>query len=72
MAQQTFNFKDEGLEENLIFFIADQPIPIGIGDKPALTPGQWWRRWVIKNTKQAIQRGKNKLSIINIDEDIIT
>ena len=71
MAQVTFNFKDVGLQQNLNDFCKDQPVPSG-EDGPLYTPSQWWKAWVVKNTKQAIQRGKNKRLAQQIDEDIIT
>jgi hypothetical protein len=71
MAKMTFNFKDQGLDKNLEYFVADQPIPVSV-DGPQITPAQWWKSWVIRNTKQAIQRGKNKTESMPIDEDVIT
>jgi len=72
MAKITFNFKDEGLEQNLAFFVAAEPIPTEFDGEPKYTPAQWWRAWVIMRTKQAIQKGKNKLETTQIDDDIIT
>lgn len=71
MAKRTFTFKDEGLEQNLADFVTDQPIPTGVDGKPKYTPAQWWKAWVLKNTKQAIQKGKNKRLAQLIDNDII-
>ena len=71
MAQVTFTFKEEGLEENLAAFVADQPIPSN-EEGSLYTPAQWWKVWVIMRTKQAIKRGKKKLADIQIDEDVIT
>jgi hypothetical protein len=71
MAKVTFNLKDENLAENLGYFVADQPIPQSM-EGEQMTPAQWWKAWVIKNTKQAIQRGKKKLTQVQIDEDVIT
>jgi hypothetical protein len=71
MAKVTFNLKDENLAENLGYFVADQPIPT-VMEGEQVTPAQWWKEWVIKNTKQAIRRGKKKLTQVQIDEDVIT
>ena len=71
MAQIIFNFKDEGLEQNLADFVKAEPIPIDVNGELEYTPAQWWKVWVIKNTKQAIQRGKNIREAIDIDKDII-
>lgn len=72
MAQITFNFKDDGLEQNLAYFIKAEPIPIDFDGKPKYTPAQWWKVWVIMKTKQAIQKGKDKIESTKIDEDVIT
>jgi len=71
MAEVKFTIPDDKVETAMKCFVADQPIPTDIDGKPKYTSAQWWREWVIKNTKQAIQRGKNKLEVQAIDENII-
>ena len=71
MAEVKFIIPDEKVNEFLTYFIADQPIPIDADGKPLYTPAQWWKGWVVKNTKQACQRGKNKSEMVKINDDII-
>lgn len=71
VAKVTFTLKNDNLDQYLGWFVAAEPIPMNI-EGPQMTPAQWWKAWVIKNTKQAILKGKKKLETTTIDEDVIT
>jgi len=72
MAEIRFTIPDDKVETAMKCFVADQPIPTDIDGKPKYTPAQWWKQWVILRTKQAIQKGKNKLEVVTVDKDIIS
>ncbi len=71
MAQITFTIPNDKIEIAMECFVAAEPIPTNLGGKPKYTPAQWFRAWVILKTKQAIQKGKNKLDATKIDDNII-
>lgn len=71
MAEVTFNFKDDGLQQRLAWFIEAEPVPTDFNGTPLYTPAQWWKAWVIKNTRRAMQKGKQRLEETVIDEDAI-
>jgi hypothetical protein len=72
MAEVTFNFKNEGLQQNLADFVTGEPIPTDVDGTDLYTPAEWARQYAIRNWKQAIQKGKNMRLKQEIEEDIIT
>lgn len=72
MAQIIFTIPNDKVEIAMNYFIAAEPIPTGLDGEPIYTPVQWYKAWVVLKTKQAIQKGKNKLEATKIDDDIIT